>query len=218
MGSHLTAAATGTAVATAMPPVLADAAAAAVLAVSGCAAARACRGRRGRTLCLHLLRSRPCSQRQTGTTALLAPAAPTPVLADAATTAVLAVAALPPVLAHTHSRCCHRTPCTCCAAGRACRGHYRPLLTQGISPAHEDRAYLSGRMSCVPRCGILREVRPLLGLRRRASRCTATRSILNRLCWYTLPRVCRTRCQSSTTINGPCALLSSITDADSSFL
>jgi len=103
MGSHLTAAATGTAVATAMPPVLADAAAAAVLAVSGCAAARACRGRRGRTLCLHLLRSRPCSQRQTGTTALLAPAAPTPVLADAATTAVLAVAALPPVLAHTHA-------------------------------------------------------------------------------------------------------------------
>ena len=48
--------------------------------------------------------------------------------------------------------------------------------------------------------------------------CTATRSILNRLCWYTLPRVCRTRYQSSTTINGPCALLSSITDADSSFL
>jgi hypothetical protein len=162
MGSHLTAAATGTAVATAMPPVLADtaaaallalgapppvladAAAAAVLAVSGCAAARG------------------CLQRPPRPHPLLALAALSPVLAETdwyhrtpCTGSADARArrcryhrspcsGCAAARACTHSRCCHRTPCTCCAAGRACRGHYRPLLTQGISPAHEDRAYLSG--------------------------------------------------------------------------
>ena len=52
---------------------------------------------------------------------------------------------------------------------------------------------------------------------RRASRCAGHPQHPEPACWYTLPRVCRTRYRSSSTINGPCALLYSTTDADSSF-